>query len=381
MTTTTSEPRGADDELLRHLADTLWTLRVVMIGAVPALGVNLAAHGVRLPALLWAVAALAITGGGLWVTRQIQRAPDATRWSGAIVAAAAGAAGVWSAPSLLLGASTVPLAILRFLPPVVVVGSASVLFCAWIRAYVAAVVPVTLIYFVSSATEGMSVFAATELGFVLTLIVFSVQAVWLNRSLRSQFTARRLADGLAASLKLEQQATLAAHEAMRQLAERDPLTGAFNRRYLTTHVDRITRGDAGAEPVWLAMLDLDHFKATNDRHGHAAGDRLLQELVRCAATALPSDAVLARWGGEEFVALLPGPQPQAVDALRELQASFAVRTPTGSVTFSAGLAPWPADAAFDDALRTADAALYRAKNEGRNRVVVLGGTPLVLAGP
>jgi diguanylate cyclase (GGDEF)-like protein len=118
------------------------------------------------------------------------------------------------------------------------------------------------------------------------------------------------------------------------------------------------------------MLDLDHFKQINDRHGHDTGD---QVLVRVAETlrAMRSTEVPARWGGEEFVIVLPATAVAdavtSMDRVRE-RLSSAVRVEGEAVTFSAGVAPLDSAEEFERAVAAADEALYRAKSAGRDRV-------------
>ena len=159
------------------------------------------------------------------------------------------------------------------------------------------------------------------------------------------------------------------------LATHDPLTQTLNRR---AFIDR-TEVEASAmqrhgHAACLLMLDLDNFKAINDNHGHATGDEVLTACAAAIQTVLRGADVLARWGGEEFIVLLP--QTQAADALsvaermREvLQALQPAHWPNGlRVTASIGLAPWPPGQDVDAVIRLADAALYAAKAGGRNQI-------------
>ena len=169
------------------------------------------------------------------------------------------------------------------------------------------------------------------------------------------------------------------HRRLINASERDPLTGLLNRRGLETVV--ATR--RSNEPWSVVMIDLDHFKAVNDRFGHAAGDAVL----RAAATVLRGcvrlgDAV-ARAGGEEFVLVLPNATAEdaRVAAERARVALGAVAHPElggRSVTASLGVAAWPFERSLAAAVDEADGALYAAKREGRNRTVVApqgGPTP------
>jgi diguanylate cyclase (GGDEF)-like protein len=161
-------------------------------------------------------------------------------------------------------------------------------------------------------------------------------------------------------------------------ATTDELTGALTRRALRelgpAMLERERRARRG---VALLMLDLDHFKAINDRFGHASGDLVLQRIGALLRTQLRPEALLARYGGEEFVALVPVDDlriaRQVAERLREATTSTAWLSVDGrpmSVTLSVGVALLGEQEALDAALQRADEALYRAKNDGRNQVQV-----------
>jgi diguanylate cyclase (GGDEF)-like protein len=153
---------------------------------------------------------------------------------------------------------------------------------------------------------------------------------------------------------------------VRELARRDELTGLPNRRAwndeLPRALERARRDDA---PVSVAMLDLDHFKQFNDRYGHPAGDRLLKEAAAAWHGAIRAADTLARFGGEEFIVLLPDTGTD--EAVRVLERALAA-TPLGQ-TFSAGVATWDRTEASDELITRADAALYAAKAAGRRQVL------------
>ncbi len=168
--------------------------------------------------------------------------------------------------------------------------------------------------------------------------------------------------------------------ALESLAYFDTLTGIANRRNGEESLAREWNGAARDDyPVALAMIDVDHFKKFNDRYGHAAVDDCLQRVAKAMASRMrrPRD-LLARFGGEEFIALLP--HCELADALEMLEALRAAvealdiphaDAATGKVTVSIGVAVGrPATGlSSEDCLATADAALYRAKHAGRNRIV------------
>jgi diguanylate cyclase (GGDEF)-like protein len=161
-----------------------------------------------------------------------------------------------------------------------------------------------------------------------------------------------------------------------KLAATDPLTGLPNRRYFLEAAEReIERVRRFAAPASVVMIDLDHFKAVNDAHGHAAGDAVLRGAPEAWRNVIRKVDILARLGGEEFICLLPGVAAEAATKiagrLRRILAAarMSVDAQTISVTASFGVAQvWPSDQSIADALGRADTALYNAKREGRNCV-------------
>jgi diguanylate cyclase (GGDEF)-like protein len=177
--------------------------------------------------------------------------------------------------------------------------------------------------------------------------------------------------------------TLALSEANERLAEvsrTDELTGVPNRRaFIAAAGQELARAQRSGRSPSLVMLDLDHFKAINDCHGHAAGDAVLRAVADTLRRSLRGQDVVARWGGEEFILLLPetdlGGAAHVAEAIRQALAGLAVTFDGTSltVTGSLGVARLPAGGSLDDAAARADHALYRAKELGRNRVEVAGG--------
>ncbi len=161
---------------------------------------------------------------------------------------------------------------------------------------------------------------------------------------------------------------------LEELTRIDPLTGAANRRHLEHELARErSRAERTRAPLSVAFLDVDRFKAFNDRYGHPAGDDLLQDLVAAWGEILRPVDVLARFGGEEFVVLFPGSDSDACEAAVERLRGLV---PNGQ-TCSAGVATLLPDETAGALIERADRALYAAKHGGRDRTVVAEhGSPI-----
>ena len=163
------------------------------------------------------------------------------------------------------------------------------------------------------------------------------------------------------------------------LALVDPLTGAFNRRYLDIHLPRLlARGRTAQKPMSVLYLDIEHFKKINDTHGHPAGDEVLKEVVNRVILSLRPQDLVVRLGGEEFAAILPEIEQKTALAVGERLRAAIAATPCQvsatlglTVTISIGVASLNPDQTDtpDGFLKRADAELYRAKQTGRNKVV------------
>lgn len=163
---------------------------------------------------------------------------------------------------------------------------------------------------------------------------------------------------------------------MSELVREDQLTGSLNRRGLDDVFEReLARADRRKSPLCVAMLDLDDFKRLNDTHGHVAGDEALIHLVRVIKNTLRSMDVIGRFGGEEFLILLPDTtMDAAVETVTRLQRELTKRIFMHNnerllITFSAGVAMRKEEEDPNTLIKRADAALYRAKKAGKNRVV------------
>jgi diguanylate cyclase (GGDEF)-like protein len=167
----------------------------------------------------------------------------------------------------------------------------------------------------------------------------------------------------------------------------DPLTGMHNRRYLEKRLrEEIARARRHGLPMSILLMDIDHFKIVNDTHGHPFGDLVLVELAKVIQDTVRNPDIVARYGGEEILVIAPDtPMAAALRLAERLRASVEAATlpspgkATGAsaprVTVSIGVVSLDADADSSALFRRADAELYRAKREGRNRVVAEGPPP------
>lgn len=179
-----------------------------------------------------------------------------------------------------------------------------------------------------------------------------------------------------------------ANARLNEQASRDALTGVYNRRYceqvmgLQQPSDGRSRDRRYAATVGLMLIDVDHFKQVNDTHGHAAGDEVLKAVAQRLQRRLRERDTVIRWGGEEFLLLLPGTPADALAVVAQRVLADIGSEPFDigtceplAVTASAGAVAWPAYAGqhWEDALHMADLALYLSKGGGRNRCTCLAG--------
>lgn len=156
-------------------------------------------------------------------------------------------------------------------------------------------------------------------------------------------------------------------EQLDRLARHDALTGLENRRAFDEELPReLSRANRSGRPLSIAMIDLDHFKLYNDAHGHQAGDELLASAARAWSDVLRADDRLVRYGGEEFVLLLPDCELDGALVIAERIRELV----PGGQTCSVGVAQWRPGESAESLLRRADDALYDAKRDGRDRVAL-----------
>lgn len=178
-----------------------------------------------------------------------------------------------------------------------------------------------------------------------------------------------LADAMSLALS-----NIALRDKLRSQALRDPLTGLYNRRYMEDALERVVRlAEREKTEVSVIMIDLDHFKRLNDQHGHAKGDAVLRDAAAAIINQLRETDIACRYGGEELLVVLPncGLDMAAAKAERIRASIEALSEPNGAqVTASLGVACVPITSnSGRELLANSDAALYRAKQEGRNRVM------------
>lgn len=192
---------------------------------------------------------------------------------------------------------------------------------------------------------------------------------------------RALAEVMSRSLAMAL-ANAMTHAQLQRIAALDPLTGCYNRRFgLTRLREEFVRAQRTEGPMAAVVFDIDHFKSVNDTYGHLVGDRVLSHVAQQARLRLREGDVLMRYGGEEFVAVLPGASVSDAAAIAERMRRAVEESMTADgerqvrVTISLGVAARPECnvESETDLLGLADSALYRAKQGGRNRVVVPAG--------
>jgi diguanylate cyclase (GGDEF)-like protein len=232
--------------------------------------------------------------------------------------------------------------------------------------------------YISAGAEGLA-------GFPVDLAAAMVQddrtmgVLALSRPGKSQTRAKAILRLIAqmGAFTLNNMATFVE---MRSAADVDPLTGVFNKRVLDYRLGRtMMEAEKAGGRVAVFLLDIDHFKNYNDVNGHVAGDHLLRLLSHLVVDNIRSDDVFGRFGGDEFLLILPDRTAQEACKLAEIlrqeiegyEFPYGERQPLGRVTISGGVAALPDHAENPaDLLRAADAALYSAKKAGRNRTCI-----------
>jgi diguanylate cyclase (GGDEF)-like protein len=245
------------------------------------------------------------------------------------------------------------------------------MFGAWRRAVCAA----------HAGGRHLDVYARLALAFAAQAAI-AIENARLYEQSRQELAERNQTQDRLRQANERLQAQLAEIEALqaqlREQAIRDPLTGLFNRRYLEETLGReVARAGRAGSAIGVILMDVDDFKTINDTFGHEAGDLMLQAIAQRLRLQTRRSDVVCRHGGEEFLAVLPGASVEITRQRAEQmrQALQALRVPHGDdelrTTLSFGVAAFPRHGqTAEDVLRSADQALYLAKAQGRNRVVV-----------
>ncbi len=197
---------------------------------------------------------------------------------------------------------------------------------------------------------------------------------WVHASIDAQELLARLMRGLGLRLRID--GLLNETERLYELSLTDGLTQIANHRHFQERLrDEFRRAQRYDDPLALVLLDLDHFKDVNDRHGHLAGDQVLKDVAAAIKKSVRETDFVARYGGEEFAVILPKTQLAGALTVAERVWSDVAKLKLGSgfhVTASLGLAGYPSRsvASAEQLVRCADDALYRAKREGRNKIAI-----------
>jgi two-component system, sensor histidine kinase LadS len=199
----------------------------------------------------------------------------------------------------------------------------------------------------------------------LMMLVTTIECLILSLPVAARIRALRIAHERAQER----------HIVLERQAQTDALTGLANRRGFGDAIGRMPDGEP--TPIAVLVIDIDHFKRVNDRHGHAAGDAILRHVAGHVARVAGPGAIVSRYGGEEFVVALRGHDLMRASTIAErIRASigliFETETDLPAVTISIGVAAGYSND-IDTVLKDADCALYRAKDDGRNRVMLADG--------
>ena len=217
---------------------------------------------------------------------------------------------------------------------------------------------------ISTATFRLGIIAVWMLSVLGYLVV---DGLLKRRELQLSAASQNSLQRLNESLRLETRS-------LAEIARTDPLTGALNRKGLADELTRIVRlGGGQTFPMTLVFIDIDHFKRVNDTLGHDTGDQVIRGLAELVRSAVQRDDLFARWGGEEFLLVFrdtPGLKGRDIaERLRERIAS-AQWVEGLRVTCSFGVAEWHRGEDLNEGIKRADEAMYRAKQEGRDRVEI-----------
>ncbi|MFZ6656949.1 GGDEF domain-containing protein [Undibacterium sp. TJN19] len=223
---------------------------------------------------------------------------------------------------------------------------------------------VTILFVVKYASTGepLALYGAYFL-MVVVVLSSSTFLTWRLRQMREHMRSQK--NQLSVAL-----------EKIQLTANHDELTGAINRRHMLELLSRETQRSSRSEsPLLIAMLDIDYFKRVNDTYGHQAGDLALQKFVQTVQASIRTSDILARWGGEEFLIIMPDAELDiGMSGLERVRVQVAEQVVTFagssfSFTVSIGVAQYHKGESFEKTVIRADQALYAAKAQGRNQIV------------
>ncbi len=312
------------------------------------------------------IAQLAITASSQWLRRAIETGKNTAIRKNLWMMAEASSGIIWAAMMLDVGT---------------LIGGSDAVLTTWVTILVTMVVSILLAApiagiafpllggFTAAGVAGILLFDKDFSSFAQMALIFMCVALFIiakavnlqaHKSCRDGIEVERLSQRLAEELRRTS-----------WLSRHDSLTGLLNRSALQDHI-----GELGDMHTPLILLDIDHFKQINDSYGHGQGDEVIAAVSACIRETLADtapDALAARWGGEEFIIALPGCETGADDIAERLCAAVAKLTHQDwparlRVTGSLGVAHGPASA-FSSTFKSADSAMYEAKEQGRNRVV------------
>jgi len=339
-TASVSVRKGAFWQMLR---------RVAVLGATIDVLLFVVFHAFGMPALAWInVASVAMYAAAYWLLgRRRNLQAVLLMWCEVLIHSAV--------CSVFLGwESGAHYFMMVFIPAVALSRST--------RHAVAALVFLLLVYLgVNGLTMAIAPLYAMSAGAALTMRCISVTTVFVMFGYIGRYYVQRVDE---------------AERQLQDLAARDQLSGLANRREVVSCADvELERGKRAGTAMAVLLADIDHFKRVNDAWGHATGDRLIQHVASTMSRSLRPTDVLGRWGGEEFIALLPVTSLEEATAIAErlraaiADSAFEVDGERVRVTVSVGVQPVDAGRPFGEAVAAADAAMYRAKQAGRDAVV------------
>lgn len=333
------------------------------LGISALLAWGLMEHVPRSGLYAWLTTVLLVSGARLlsWRAWNHGEAPESVRWVGLFYLGAVAGGLTWGAAGLLLfpdesGGQL----LITFALAGIAAGAMSTLGIlpgAYAAFVLTAILPFSARLFMQPG-ESYALMGAMSLIYLIFLLS----------------AARRIYLAYAESLRLrfENEDMTERQDVLTTAAITDSLTGAYNRNMLNVALPReIERARRYGTPLAIIMLDIDHFKRVNDKHGHQMGDRTLVWVTERIATQLRDSDVLFRWGGEEFMVLAPGIDLAGAGQVAERMRREIERSPfesVGAITCSFGCSEFRPDDTRDGFIQRADSALYRAKTNGRNRV-------------